>query len=90
MFISSLFLGRGFCGWICPGAGCQEAIFLARSKEVTQGDYIKWLIWVPWISSIVMLAIRSDGRRTKTGNLYNTNMNIEDVNCEYDILDFSF
>ena len=61
MFISSLFLGRGFCGWICPGAGCQEAIFLARSKEVTRGDYIKWLIWVPWISSIVMLAIRSGG-----------------------------
>ena len=46
MFISSLFLGRGYCGWMCPGAGCQEAIFLARDKEVTRGDYIKWLIWV--------------------------------------------
>ena len=35
MFISSLFLGRAYCGWICPGAGCQEAIFPARDKKVT-------------------------------------------------------
>lgn len=27
------------------------------------------------------------GRKTQTGNLYETNMNIEKVNCEYDILD---
>lgn len=61
MLISSLLLGRGFCGWVCPAAGCQESIFLARSKEVTRGDYIKWLIWVPWISAIIALAIRSGG-----------------------------
>lgn len=61
MFMSSLFLGRAYCGWVCPGAGCQEAIFPARDKKVTRGDYIKWLIWVPWISSIVVLAIRAGG-----------------------------
>jgi ferredoxin-type protein NapH len=61
MFISSLFLGRGYCGWVCPAAGCQESIFLARDKKVLKGDYLKWLIWVPWISSIVLLAGRSGG-----------------------------
>ena len=61
MFLSSLFLGRGYCGWVCPGAGCQEAIFSARDTKVTKGDYIKWLIWVPWISSIVFLAISAGG-----------------------------
>ncbi len=61
LFISSLFGGRGYCGWVCPGAGCQEAIFLARNKKVLGGDYIKWLIWVPWISSIVILASMSGG-----------------------------
>jgi ferredoxin-type protein NapH len=61
MFVVSLFLGRGYCGWVCPGAGCQEAIFLARDKKVTRGNYIKWLIWVPWIGSIILLAIRSGG-----------------------------
>jgi ferredoxin-type protein NapH len=61
MFISSLFLGRGYCGWVCPGAGCQEAIFLAQDEKVARGDYFKWIIWVPWIGSIVLLAIRSGG-----------------------------
>jgi len=63
MLVSSLFLGRGYCGWICPGAGCQEALFLARDKKVTRGDFIKWLIWVPWICSITLLAVRSGGYR---------------------------
>lgn len=61
MFISSLFLGRAFCGWACPGAGCQEAIFLARDKEVVKGNYVKWIIWVPWISSIAIMGIRAGG-----------------------------
>jgi ferredoxin-type protein NapH len=61
MFISSLFLGRAFCGWVCPGAGCQEAIFLARDKEVGRGNYIKWIIGVPWISTIALMAIRAGG-----------------------------
>lgn len=34
MFISALVLGRAYCGWVCPGAGCQEAIFLARNKSI--------------------------------------------------------
>ena len=24
MFLSALFLGRAWCGWVCPGAGVQE------------------------------------------------------------------
>jgi len=61
LFIISLFLGRSYCGWVCPAAGCQEAIFAARNKKVTRGDYVKWLIWVPWISSIALLAFRAGG-----------------------------
>ena len=61
MFISALVLGRAYCGWICPGAGCQEAIFLARNKRVTKGNYIKWVIWIPWIIVIVLLAVKRGG-----------------------------
>jgi len=61
LFISSLFCGRAYCGWVCPAAGCQEAMFLARDKRVTGGDFVKWLIWVPWMLSIAILAIRSGG-----------------------------
>ena len=63
MFAGSLFLGRGFCGWACPGAGCQESIFPARSKGVTRGDWIKWLIWAPWIGVVIVSAVRAGGYR---------------------------
>lgn len=61
LFLNALVLGRAYCGWVCPGAGCQEAIFSARDKKVTTGKYIKWIIWVPWICTIVLLAIRRGG-----------------------------
>lgn len=61
MLLSSFYFGRAYCGWVCPGAGCQEAIFSARDKKVSRGDSIKWLIWGPWISSIILMAIRSGG-----------------------------
>ncbi|MBI4763832.1 MAG: 4Fe-4S binding protein [Deltaproteobacteria bacterium] len=61
MFLSALVLGRGYCGWVCPGAGCQEALFSARNNRVKKGDYVKWLIWVPWVGAIVILAVRGGG-----------------------------
>lgn len=61
MFLSSLVVGRAFCGWVCPAGGCQEAIFLVRTRKVKRGDFIKWIIWIPWISAIVILAIRNKG-----------------------------
>jgi ferredoxin-type protein NapH len=32
LFIVSLFLGRAFCGWVCPGAGIQEFCFTVNLK----------------------------------------------------------
>lgn len=71
LFVSALFLGRGYCGWLCPGAGCQEAIFLARDQRVTGGDLIKWLIWIPWIGAITILAWQAGGY-TKVDFFYQT------------------
>ena len=61
LFLSALIFGRGWCGWICPAAGCQEALFKARDKKVRKGDWIKWIIWLPWIGSIAILAIKAGG-----------------------------
>jgi len=61
LFAAALLLGRAFCGWVCPAAGCQEALFLARDRKVTRGDFIKWIIWVPWIGAIVFFAFRGGG-----------------------------
>ena len=61
MFISALVLGRAYCGWVCPGAGCQEAISLSRNKRVTKGNIIKWIIWIPWVGTIAIIAIQRGG-----------------------------
>lgn len=63
MFISSLFLGRAWCGWVCPGGGMQEIVEPVNNKPVNgrKIDWVKWLIWVPWLSIIVWLAIRAGG-----------------------------
>ena len=36
MFISSLFLGRLWCGWVCPAAGCRKSS--NRSTANRSGD----------------------------------------------------
>ncbi len=63
MFLSSLLLGRAWCGWVCPGGGIQEIAEPLNVKPVhgRKIDWIKWAIWIPWISIIVMMAMRSGG-----------------------------
>jgi ferredoxin-type protein NapH len=63
MFVSSLFLGRAWCGWVCPGAGMAEIVEPVNNKAVNgqKIDWIKWLIWIPWISLVVIFAVRAGG-----------------------------
>ena len=65
LFISFIF-GRLFCGWICPAGGLQECLSLAKDKRARGGkwDWLKYLIWLPWIAIIVMVAISAGGFRT--------------------------
>lgn len=61
LFVSSLLVGRAFCGWVCPAGGAQESILTINSKKITKGNLIKWIIWIPWMSAIVALAIKNGG-----------------------------
>ena len=66
MFISSLFLGRAWCGWVCPGGGMQEMVEPVNKRLVNgkKIDWIKWLIWIPWISLIIFLVVQAGGYRS--------------------------
>lgn len=81
MAASALFLGRAYCGWVCPGAGCQEAIISARDKSVKKGDIVKWLLWIPWITTITFLAVKAGGYK-KIDFLYQTKygFSVSDLN----------
>ena len=80
LFVTSLLLGRAYCGWVCPAAGCQEIISVVRTKRVKKGNFVKWLIWIPWISVIVVLIIKNRSYQ-KIDILYQTTngLSISDV-----------
>lgn len=73
-FILSLFFGRAFCGWICPGAGIQECCTLGTDKKAKNDkrSNIKYFIFVPWLLTIIYLIIRAGGIKT-VDLLFNTN-----------------
>ena len=81
MFITSLFFGRAFCGWICPVGGLQECMILAQDKKARGGklDLIKYFIWLPWISTIIILAASAGGFK-KIDFLYETTNGISVAN----------
>jgi ferredoxin-type protein NapH len=63
MFVSALFVGRLWCGWVCPAGGLQDLCGPVNNTPApgARFDWIKWGIWIPWIGSIVALAIRAGG-----------------------------
>lgn len=63
MFISALFLGRAWCGWVCPAGALQDYCAPINNNRAPGGkfDWIKWGIWIPWIALIVILAASAGG-----------------------------
>ncbi len=64
-FVTSLVLGRAFCGWVCPVGGLGECLQLANDRPVRPGrkDWIKFAIWAPWLGGIIALAASAGGLR---------------------------
>lgn len=56
---------RAFCGWICPVGGMQdiEALSLDRPFRRIRLNMMKWIIWVPWMISIVAGFVIAGGVR---------------------------
>jgi polyferredoxin len=59
MLIGSIFLGRLFCGYLCPAGGIQEFAMLVNGKRPRQGwkNNIKYVIWAIWITVIIVCFI---------------------------------
>ncbi len=63
LFISSLFLGRAYCGWVCPAGATQELCMKINRRNFKNGraNWIKYAIWLPWITIIVIMFLRAGG-----------------------------
>jgi ferredoxin-type protein NapH len=65
LFVFSLFLGRAFCGWICPAGATQELCARVRNKNFKNGkrNWIKYAIWAPWITFIIVMFLQAGAIR---------------------------
>ena len=63
LFLSSLFVGRLWCGWLCPGGGLQEIYFQINNKPVKPGrlSWLKHLLFLVIILIPLISAINSAG-----------------------------
>jgi polyferredoxin len=63
LFVASLFFGRAFCGWLCPAGGLQESAAVFRDRPVRRKGirWIKFLIWIPWLTFFLFLIMRAGG-----------------------------
>jgi ferredoxin-type protein NapH len=62
MTVASLFVGRLWCGWLCPAGGLQDCARPANNGRTSRRiNWIKWAIWVPWIGGIAALAMSAGG-----------------------------
>jgi len=58
LFLSALFLRRAHCGWTCLATGVHEAgLFYVTKKVGMKSRFLKYVIWVPWFVSIVVLLV---------------------------------
>jgi ferredoxin-type protein NapH len=55
IFMLSLFFGRAYCSWFCPGCGVQEilSVFIKRKSRNSKALYIKYFIFAIWIGAII-------------------------------------
>jgi ferredoxin-type protein NapH len=63
LFLSSLYFGRAWCGWLCPGAAINEACSVVVRKRCSGGraDKIKYVVFAFWVGLIGFMAIRAGG-----------------------------
>jgi ferredoxin-type protein NapH len=66
LVLTSLFFGRAFCGWICPGAGLNELCALATTKRAPSNNFrkMKYIVSTILFSIVALLALNAGGFHT--------------------------
>jgi ferredoxin-type protein NapH len=87
LFLTSLFLGRAFCGWVCPAGATQELCAKVRNTSFKNGkrNWIKYVIWVPWLSIIIVMFLQA-GTIMTIDPLYQTYFGISITGAESAIM----
>jgi ferredoxin-type protein NapH len=63
LFLGSLFFGRAWCGWCCPGAALNEAcsVVVRKRCNAARGNMIKYVVLAVLAGLIGLVAYRAGG-----------------------------
>ena len=63
LFLQSLFFGRIFCAWLCPGGALGDCAAAAQPRRLPGLiiRLVKFGVWGPWVVILALLFIRADG-----------------------------
>jgi len=63
-FVSSLVLGRSYCGWACPFNGLQQAaesVGVRPLRRVRFLPWVKYALWAAWVAAVASIAVAVGG-----------------------------
>jgi len=78
VFLTSLFVGRAFCGWGCPFHGVQLAWEKVADKPLKRVRHLraaKYVLWAAWVGTVAALAI-ANGGWNRVGLLFMTPLGV--------------
>ena len=64
VFLTSLVVGRAFCGYGCPFNGLQtawEKVSDAPTRRVRYLRWVKYAMWIAWIGAVIAFAVATGG-----------------------------
>lgn len=64
LFVTSLVLGRSFCGWACPFNGLQLGWEAVADKPLRRVRYLRWIkyaLWTLWVVGVAAAAVAATG-----------------------------
>jgi ferredoxin-type protein NapH len=64
VFVTSLVLGRSFCGWACPFNGLQqiaESVGFRPLRRVRFLPVLKYALWAAWVGGVLAIAFAVGG-----------------------------
>lgn len=78
IFTSSLFLGRLWCGWLCPAGGLQEIYFHVNNNKVKIAilNWLKYFAFLALILIPLISAVHSSGGLMSIDPFYRTDHGI--------------